>query len=611
MPFNLLVASHSMGGLVARAGFRHIPEAFVKNHKTFISWGSPHRGAALYSFRYALSAGHDLIWQGVRLPLQNIGASEGYQNVLDGLALDTPSKRDMRWDAANKGMLRFDDTDLFRENSTSIMVSQDMELPDGDHFFSRNMTSFSESEGSFMGRLLDDTYILFHGTTSKRAEVEEVRESWFPWASTIWQFKSSTPIEQGAFLNWLVLKDGYKANDGAVPVYSQQARNLDSGVTGIQRIDLEDTDHEEFYGAESPQRNADTISIGKKVARWTYHYLGMNTLAMAGRSRRCPAIEYESLAEGDKSIVTGRLVFRLYDEEFGGDEKVGRHIDRFEARSGSPDGNVIPAISFTHEEDGSFHGEGLADSIRDSTVFVVAILKDKSEVCEEVELRDPLSGACGVDFDWSMSSLIETTTLEYYLLWETGFWHGPYTRYWDGQKRTVRHEGCYADGIRVGWQESFYDNGKKRWKRFFEDGKVVGPYERWWENGQRMIRGTVYQPYEPGDNIPRFEPNIIPPAVRILPNANWDGLVETWYEDGKRGVVAQFSQGQSNGKYERWYENGRKEIEANYQEGVLHGSYTSWDEDGNIKESGTYNDGEKTGKWIETNWSGHQIERHY
>jgi len=506
MPFNLLVASHSMGGLVARAGFRHMPETFVKNLQGFVSWGSPHRGAALYSFRYALSAGHDLVWQGVKLPLQNIGTSEGYQNFLDVLALDTPSKRDMRWDAANKGMLRFDDPALFQENSTSIMVGRDMELPDGDHFFSRNMTSFSESEGAFMGGLLDDKYILFHGTTSKRAEVETVRSSWFPWASTFWRFKmGSTPIEQGAFLNDLVMKEGYKANDGAVPLYSQQARNLDFRVADIQRIDIEDTDHEEFYGAEHPQRNAETIAKGKNVARWTYHYLGMNTLSMAGRSRRCPTIEYESLAEGDNSIVTGRLVFRLYDEDFGGDEEVGRRIDRFEARAGGPDGSVVRALSFTHEDDGSFHGEGPADSIRESIVYVVAVLKDKSEVWEEVELRNPLSGACGVDFDWSMSSLIgEGSSLEYHLLWETGLRHGPYTHYYFS-KQTVRHEGCYADGIRVGWQESFYENGRQRWKRFFEDGKVVGPYERWWENGTKEIEanyreGTLHGSYTTWDD---------------------------------------------------------------------------------------------------------------
>ncbi|HXK45374.1 MAG TPA: dockerin type I domain-containing protein, partial [bacterium] len=54
--FNLFIVAHSMGGVVSRAAIVKFPEVLDDQFKHFISWGSPHRGAAMYSLRYLLTS---------------------------------------------------------------------------------------------------------------------------------------------------------------------------------------------------------------------------------------------------------------------------------------------------------------------------------------------------------------------------------------------------------------------------------------------------------------------------------------------------------------------------------------------------------------------------
>lgn len=393
LPFNFQVVAHSMGGLVARAGFRHLPSRLMERFQGFVSWGSPHQGAALYSFRYALTAGHDLFIGGQRLPLQNIGTSSSYQNKLDVLALDTPSKRDMRWSAGLKDKMRYDDETLFVENRNSIMVDQSLELPHGSAFFSQNLQSFNESEGDFMGNLLDNRYFFIYGATSKRAEIESVSTGWLPWAGSIYQFgRHATSIEKGAFLNRLLMKEGYKQNDGAVPVYSQRGEGI-WGVRGITRIEMGDIDHEEFYGSEPPLRSPETKVMGTWTARLTYHTLGLE-ITGPDSSRACPAIEIERLAvHEDRHELVGQVLFPVFAAHpERGDP--GRAVERLEARSGSQEGATLNAFTFELDDQGQFTGQAPLSGLPEEGFVLVALLKDGSEIASATLTQDqPLTQA--------------------------------------------------------------------------------------------------------------------------------------------------------------------------------------------------------------------------
>ncbi len=372
MEFNLYVVAHSQGGLVSRAGFRFMDERLLRKLKKVITWGSPHGGAGLYSLLYALTVGHDIVIDGIRFPLQNIGKSKAYQNEISGIAIDAPGIRDLRWDVSKKEMLRLGD--LLQENPSTLDEFPNTELPYGGLFFSDNLKIFNESEGSGMNGLLQDKYFFYQGITSKLAELEAA-SLYF-----IWQFyrfaTKATSIEKGAQLNRLVMNDPYKDNDGAAPVNSQGANFVYFGG-GIQRRLFQDVDHEEFYGSEEPQRNETTKAKGIMIARETFTDLGLRL-----PKSRCPKLEWQERTENDSLKFDGNFLYPVYDIVQGGDGKPGKRIREFQAR---PDGRNTPSLTgiiFTVAEDGQWSMAlplSILNSVQDS-LFIVAVLKDGSEV---------------------------------------------------------------------------------------------------------------------------------------------------------------------------------------------------------------------------------------
>jgi predicted outer membrane repeat protein len=370
MPFNLYVVSHSQGGLVARAGLRFMDERLLKNLKKVITWGTPHYGASLMSLRYALTVGHDIIIDGNRFPLQNIGQSNAYQSFVAGMALDAPGIRDMRWDWSKRELLRLGD--LMRENTATLNEFVETELPYGRLFFSDNLKTFNETEGQNVSGLLQDKYMFYYATTPKNASLE--RGWFFLWR--LWRFQSgSTPIEQGAQLNKLTMQDPHKDSDGAASIYSQRADGLYPGG-GILRRWFNDIDHEEFYGSEPPHRDDASLVQGRMIARET-----LTDLGMYGVRSRCATIRLNENTENDTLYLTGQLDYFIYQSAHGGDDKPGKRILKIEGRFEEPTGDVLEVLNFTFKDDGSFEGKapsGLIPSL--DTLYVTVILKDSSEV---------------------------------------------------------------------------------------------------------------------------------------------------------------------------------------------------------------------------------------
>ncbi|MBF0230346.1 MAG: hypothetical protein HQK63_12285 [Desulfamplus sp.] len=358
MPFNAFVVSHSQGGLVARSSFQTIPSNFKQHIKRFISWGSPHHGAALTTLRYALQAGHDMVVDGVKIPLQNF--QKKASNEAKNLALDTPGTRDLRWDSSKKSMLNIREIfPTIKDDATEALISPSL--------YNENLPILNQKGTQ------DIPHSLIYGITTKSAELElaDVNGGWW------WQYRkqqvykflaSSTPIEQGAALNKLMMKSGYTPNDGAVPEYSQKAE----GIYGPDKINMGDISHEEFYGSEPAERNSSTIYKGTLTAQKTF-----SETEITKPSRSCPSIETNNNQKGDKISISGKVSFQIYDSQ---SLKVGQYITGIEAREGAKDGDVIDSFSFTFEDDGSFEGEAQSSDVPAGTMFIVGIFKDGSEV---------------------------------------------------------------------------------------------------------------------------------------------------------------------------------------------------------------------------------------
>jgi hypothetical protein len=248
-------------------------------------------------------------------------------------------------------------------------------LPDGKLFYSDNLTLFNNDEGAFIGDLLKDKYMFYQGITPKDAPLE-FGGSWIPFRKVIYFGALATSIEKGAQLNKLVMHDPHKTSDGAGPLYTQGA-NAVWGNGGIQRRLLEDIDHEEFYGSEPPNRNGASIAKGYMVTRQTFADLEFG----APRSQ-CPKIDVERVTADDTLYLEGAVDFPVYLPAYGGDGRVGDRIIRMDARLGSQEGEAVPSLVFTYDEEGVFTAKApLAGiPITNDTLVIVAILRDSSVI---------------------------------------------------------------------------------------------------------------------------------------------------------------------------------------------------------------------------------------
>ncbi|MBK5970343.1 MULTISPECIES: PGAP1-like alpha/beta domain-containing protein [Thiorhodovibrio] len=383
IPFNLTIVAHSMGGLVARAGLRHMSDAVLDHFQRLVTWGSPHHGAGLPSLLYAMRAGHDLIWMGSRIPLHNIGQWDSYGKELDGIAIDTPGQRDLRWSAGHKSMMALGS--VMQENTTTGFEKSEIELPNGSLFYSTNLQLFNEGAGWQQGKT-DGKFTFFYGVTSKKAVPEEnsTLSDWLWNQAPTLSFGLSTPIEQGAYLNSIAMQSTYTQSDGAVPAWSAQGAGLYE-PSGIKRVNVGDVDHEEFYGAEPAQRTEETIQIGESVAR--------STLIEAG-FMDCPRLSAGVDFSSGNLEVSGNLDYPALKLANGGDGWIGARVSSLELRKDRADGEAVNGLvsQISDESDnGSVLLTGPATAVSNiTTAYLVAVLRDGSEV-----VSSPLTGFQG------------------------------------------------------------------------------------------------------------------------------------------------------------------------------------------------------------------------
>ena len=367
MPFNLFFVAHSQGGLVARAGLRFVNSEILENFEGLVSWGSPHLGASLYSLRYALTAGHNVVIGGYSFPMQNIGAGKWYQSKINAMIVDAPGIRDLRWATDHQTLVKLQN--LFVENSSTITDNRDFELPYGKMFFSDNLRLFNENEGSFIGDALRDKYWFYVGITPKRVQTEL---SWTLAGRVVRWEGLATEIEKGATLNTWVIDSLHLPNDGAVPTFSQRG----SGIWpegNINRRTFDDMDHEEFYGAEPPQRDFFTMQKGSNVVRQTFF-----DFKLSEESRACPEGKYNVEIKDDTLVViSGELIFPIYNFH---DLSVEDFIDTIICYLDSVGGTVLTGFKFEILSDGKFEGKAKRDSVPPNKLFLVITMKDKSEI---------------------------------------------------------------------------------------------------------------------------------------------------------------------------------------------------------------------------------------
>lgn len=96
----------------------------------------------------------------------------------------------------------------------------------------------------------------------------------------------------------------------------------------------------------------------------------------------------------------------------------------------------------------------------------------------------------------------------------------------------------YFNGELTGKQQEWFDDGKKKEVRFYENNSKVGTHEGWYNNG-----------------IKKFE--------YLIENDIPIGVHREWFENGKPFSVFTYNNtGQPEGLQKMWFENGQ--VKANY-----------------------------------------------
>lgn len=365
IPFNLFITAHSQGGLVARAGLRHMPHGVRKNLKRLVTWGTPHHGASLYTLRYALQAGHNMQVNGVRVPLQNINQSwlfgARYQNIIRALALDTPGIRDLRWESAHADVLRLDH--VFPSLTDAAIAAANPPL------FSENLTTFNASMAEELQGVTGTPYTYLYGTTSKRGLFMDASTAGlgFDWREARYFATSASEIEKGATLNDLVVQPQHSANDGAVPKLSQKGARLPFAWANDQ-IHVGDIDHEEFFGAEPPDRNTETREKGAYIAHETFHEKGLLL-----DTRQPPQLTANLIKQDQGYEVSGQLFFPLHSQP--GDFLKGMKVATMNSDQS------IGGFQFGKHPDGRFSGTGhLSDAQAAAGLRLMVLFQDNSQM---------------------------------------------------------------------------------------------------------------------------------------------------------------------------------------------------------------------------------------
>lgn len=76
---------------------------------------------------------------------------------------------------------------------------------------------------------------------------------------------------------------------------------------------------------------------------------------------------------------------------------------------------------------------------------------------------------------------------------------------------------------------------------------------------------------------------------------NFNGLIESYFQDGKLKSSVSYSSGIKNGKSELFYSNGQIKEEYNYTDGVLDGEQLTFHATGKLKSQATYAKGKMQG----------------
>ena len=106
-----------------------------------------------------------------------------------------------------------------------------------------------------------------------------------------------------------------------------------------------------------------------------------------------------------------------------------------------------------------------------------------------------------------------------------------------------------------------------------------GRWKYYWQDGNIKAEGDFIQGN--GGNINK---------LTKIPMNGRDGEWKSWYQNGSKWCVINFSKGKKHGSQVNWYDNGQKELEGSYNKDKPVNLWSWWYFDGAPMQEGKYNE---------------------
>ncbi|MCK9266087.1 FG-GAP-like repeat-containing protein [bacterium] len=400
MPFNLFIVAHSMGGVVSRAGIVKFPEDLEERFQKFISWGSPHRGAAMYSLRYQVTspAYTAKTWTGSLI-------SSIMSAYVSRTVIDAPGIMDLRWangTGASRRSLKLDD--YFEVKDEYKTQSSVYDLRSGSLIYNERLEQLNASDNR------GDKYTFMYGITGKGVALSEISDMGF---SKLKEVLSAGEIAIGATINRFLVDKGSSSylgfmesdSDGAVPITSMTGLGLLPTATHSLGRGV---DHESYYGADA-----------QETAEKTFELLGFRT----NPEYDPPEITFTDLMENQplpvdengNISIEGQLDWKSPRNLTKGvkDIKFYKYTHAYDSQHGlNWEGQEVEGITsedWSIDKDGNFTLScNIPESHKVYAIKVSIIFQDDTELQEVVMLGSPEENEesnDGETINWSLTGL--------------------------------------------------------------------------------------------------------------------------------------------------------------------------------------------------------------
>jgi antitoxin component YwqK of YwqJK toxin-antitoxin module len=189
-----------------------------------------------------------------------------------------------------------------------------------------------------------------------------------------------------------------------------------------------------------------------------------------------------------------------------------------------------------------------------------------------------------------------------------------------GQKGDTLKNYKDINGLKQGYWEKPYKNGRIAYKAYFVNDKLVGDYFRYYSNGKQMLKikydknqsgyATLY--WDNGkkmaegkyvnvnvkDSIWKFYGiDGVLMATESYKNGIRDGLAQSFYRNKKVSEEIGWKNGKKNGIWRKYYDNGQTRMETRYVNNEMDGIFHVFYQNGRMYIDGGYKADLKHGVW--------------